>query len=162
MRTPKKRHTVVAAVALALSALPAVTGLSPAHAVTQCQYFYGPTPSVEVDIQNDGRPEARVPSLSNVSVCAEGTAIAHGQPLRVEQCYWWSTSCWKLLIHPQAGATIESGVQVCRAVDGFRTCSTADQPPWTIMTPDQDTLCIGIDLNGGRPCAGGTALVAFE
>ncbi len=74
MRTPKKRHSVVAALALALSALPAVTGLAPAHAVTQCQFFNGPTPSAEIDTNNDGNPEVRVPSLSNVSVCAEGTA----------------------------------------------------------------------------------------
>ncbi|MDQ4124565.1 MAG: hypothetical protein M3134_03050 [Actinomycetota bacterium] len=161
MRTPKKRHTVVAAVALALSALPAVTGLSPAHAATQCQYFYGPTPSAEIDTNNDGRPEVRVPSLSNVSVCAEGNAITHGQPLRVERCDWWA-SCWRLLVHPQAGATIASKVTVCRSIDGSHTCSIIDQPPWTIMTPDQNTLCIGIDLYGGYPCGGGTALIAFE
>lgn len=163
MRTPKKRHTVVAALALAVSALPAVAGLSPAHAVTQCQYFYGPTPSAEIDTNNDGRPEVRVPSLSNVSVCGEGSALAHGNPVHVEPCYeWFGASCWRLLIHPQAGATIESGVQLCRSIDGARTCSTLDQPPWTVMTPDQDTLCVGIDLTGGYPCAGGTAMIAFQ
>ena len=162
MRTPKKRHSVVAALALALSALPAVTGLAPAHAVTQCQYFYGPTPSAEIDTNNDGNPEVRVPSLSNVSVCGEGSAFLQGDPVRAEQCYYWSTSCWRVLIHPQAGATIESGVQVCRSIDGSRTCSTVDQPPWSIMTPDQNTLCVGIDLNGGFPCGGGTAMIAFQ
>ena len=161
MRTPKKRHTVVAAVALALSALPAVTGLSPAHATTQCQYFYGPTPSAEIDRDNDGNPEVRVPSLSNVSVCGTGTALTHGDPVRVERCDWL-LSCWRLLIHPQAGATIGGNVQVCRSLDGVGTCSTVTVPPWTIMTPPQDTLCIGIHLNGGYACGGGTAMIAFE
>lgn len=163
MRTPKKRHTVVAALALAFSALPAAAAISPAHAATQCQYFYGPTPSIEIDKENDGNPEVRVPSLSNVSVCASGNAITHGQPARVERCDFWSTSCWRILIHPQAGATIDSAIQVCRAIDGSYSCSTISQPPWTVMTPDQDTLCIGIDLNGGGPCGGGlNGMVAFQ
>lgn len=161
MRTPNKRHSVVAVLALALGALPAAATLSPAYAVTQCQSIAGPTPSAEIDTNNDGNPEVRVPSLRDILVCAEGSAIAQGNPARVENCSF-GVSCWRVLIHPQAGATIESGVQVCRTIDGSRTCSTVDQPPWSIMTPDQNTLCIGIDLNGGFPCGGGTALVAFQ
>jgi hypothetical protein len=163
MRSPKKRSTVVAVLALALSALPAAATISPAHAATQCQYFYGPTPSAEVDTNNDGNPEVRVPSLSDVSVCAGGDAFVHGNPIRVEPCEeWFGASCWRLLIHPQAGATIDGGVTVCREIDDAGVCSYLDVGPWTYMTPDADTLCIGIDLNGGRPCAGGTALIAFE
>lgn len=162
MHSPKKRHVVAAVLALAFAALPAAAGLSPAHAATHCEYFSGPTPSAEIDINNDGNPEVRVPSLSNVSVCAQADVFVHGEPLRVENCGWFGVNCWRILIHPQAGATIDSGVVVCRSVDGGpQVCSTVHVGPWTYMTPDQDTICIGIDLNGGFPCSGG-ALIGFE
>ncbi|HEX2295878.1 MAG TPA: hypothetical protein VHN37_11270 [Actinomycetota bacterium] len=162
MRTPKKRHSLVAVLALVLTALPAAAAISPAHAVEQCQHFAGPTPSAEIDLQNDDDPEVRVPSLSNVSVCASGNVLVRGEPLRVEPCGNWDGRCWRILATPEAGATISSGVRVCRAIDGAYSCSTVDQPPWDIDTPPSDTLCIGIDLDGGRPCANGTALIAFE
>lgn len=162
MHIPKKRHTVVAVLALVFAAVPAVTAISPAHAATNCQYFYGPTPSAEIDTNNDGNPEVRVPSLSNVSVCAQSDGFVHGDPVRVEDCYWFASGCWKILVHAQVGATIGNEITVCRSIDGVQTCSYIEQAPWTVMSPDVDTLCIGIDLNGGRPCSGGTALIGFE
>jgi hypothetical protein len=162
MRTPKKRHTVVAALALALSALPAVTAISPAHAAVQCLGWAGPTPSVEVDTNNDGNVEVRVPSLSNISVCAAGNVFTDTDVARVEPCSFVPMSCWRLLVTPQVGAEIESDLSLCRAIDRVTSCSRISQPRWGVATPAQPTLCIGIDLNGGFPCGGGTALVAFQ
>ena len=165
MQSPKKRHTVFAALTLALGALPAATAVSPALATTAtlpCQSFSGPTPSVEIDTNNDGNPEVRVPSLSNVSVCGQGTVIAEADTARVEPCSSIPMSCWRLLIEAEAGATLSSDLRVCRAIDGAYSCSTVEQPPWTVRVPEHDTLCVGIDLNGGFPCGGGTAMVAFQ
>lgn len=162
MRIPKKRHSIVAVLALAFAALPAAAAISPAHAATYCEYFYGPTPSAEVDTNNDGNPEVRVPSLSNVSICAQSDVFVHGQPVRAESCEgWFGINCWRVYVHAQAGVTIEEGLQVCRSIDGVPTCSTVHVGPWTYWTPDVDTICIGIDLNGGYPCSGGQ-LIGFE
>lgn len=157
MRTPKKRHTVVAVLALVFAALPAAASLSPAHAAPICQPYSGPTPSVEVDTNNDGNPEVRVPSLSNVSICVQTDASLHGNPVRVENCSeWWGIDCWRVLIHPQAGVTVDSGVAVCRSVDqGPTVCSNVKVGPWTYWTPDQPTMCIGIHLGGGSACSNG-------
>lgn len=163
MRTPKKRHTVVATLALALSALPAVTALGPAHATTlECQSIPGPTPSAEIDTNNDGNAEVRVPSVRDISVCASGDVFADADVARLEPCGWTLTSCYRILIDAETSAGIGSTVQVCRSVDGVRSCSRVDQPEWHTGTPPMDTLCIGIDSSGGFPCGGGTALVAFE
>lgn len=160
MRTPKKRFTVVAALALAAAALPAASGFAPAQASTYCQGFAGPTPSVEVDINNDQNPEVRVPSLSNVSVCAQADVFVTGNPVRVERCDWMF-NCWAVYVHLQAGVTVDSGLSLCRAIDGSYSCANADIGPWSYTTPDMDTICIGIDLNGQYPCSGG-ALIGFE
>lgn len=159
MHTPKKRHAVAAVLALAFSALPAAAGLAPAHAEAYCQYFEGPTPSAEVDLENDGNPEVRVPSLSNVSVCAQADVLVHGEPLRVERCDWL-IDCWRILVHPQAGVTIYSGLEVCRSVDGgLPTCSTVNVGPWHYETPPANTICIGIHLRGGYPCGDESLIV---
>jgi hypothetical protein len=163
MRIFRKRHAVLAVLALALASVPATAGLSPAHAATYCEYYYGPSPSAEVDLNDDGNPEVRVPSLSNVSVCAHADVLVHGEPLRVENCSgWFGVNCWRVYVHAQAGVTVGSGLEICRSVDGGpQTCTTIDQAPWTYYTPDVNRICIGIDLNGGFPCSGG-ALVGFE
>lgn len=161
MRAPKKRLTVVAALALAVAALPAAGGFAPATASTYCEYVSGPTPSVEVDLQNDQNPEVRVPSLSNIAVCAQADVFATGQPVRAEFCEWFVSDCIRVYVHLQAGVSAYSGLSVCRAVDGAYSCSNADVGPWSYTTPDMDTICIGIDLNGGYPCSSGT-LIGFE
>lgn len=165
MRSPKRRHTIVAALVVALSAVPAVTSATPARAATRCvMVFAGPSPSVEVDTNNDGNPEYRVPSLSDVTVCSHSSVSLLGTPARVEPCNAFGpiTPCWRVLVHPQAGAEIEGGILLCRAIDQVSTCSTIDVGPWRYMTPPAETLCIGIDLHGGKPCSGGTAVVGFE
>lgn len=162
MRTTKKRLAAVAALALAAAVLPAAAGLSAAHATTYCEYFAGPTPSAEIDTNNDGNPEVRVPSLSNVSVCAQADVFVTGEQLRIENCSWWGISCWRIYVHAQAGVYLDSGLAVCRSVDGGpQTCSTVDVGPWGYETPPVNRICIGIDLNGGFPCSSGQ-LLGFE
>lgn len=160
MRTPKKRFTVIAALALAAAALPAAGGFASAQASTYCEYFGGPTPSIEVDLENDQNPEVRVPSLSNVSVCAQADVFVTGNPIRVEPCNWEFTDCWRVLVHVQAGVTVDSGLSLCRAIDGAYSCANADVGPWSYTTPDVDTICIGVDLGGGGACSGG--FLGFE
>lgn len=160
MRTPKKRLTIAASLALAFAAIPAVTGLSPAHASTYCEYVAGPTPSAEVDINNDGNPEVRVPSLRDVAVCAQADVFVTGTPVRIEPC-GWGFDCFRILVHLQAGVSLDGGLSLCRTIDGSPTCSNGHVGPWSYTSPDMDTICIGVDLNGEHPCSGGTIL-GFE
>lgn len=150
----KKRHTLPALLAALVAAVPIVLAPTPALAAT-CEYFAGPTPSVEADTDGDGQADYRVPSVSDVSVCAQSDVFLHGQPLRLEPCDWWSAGCWRLYVHLQAGVTVDSGFELCRELDNVPTCSRIDQAPWTYYTPSQPVMCIGFDINGEHPCSSG-------
>ena len=158
MRLSKKAAAIL--LAAAVSALPMVVAPSPALASTTCEYLDGPTPSVEADTNGDGQADVRVPSLSDVSLCAQSDVFVHGEPLRLESCDW-TAGCWRLYVHLQVGATVDTGLVLCRSIDGVRTCSSIDQTPFEVWTPDQPTMCIGFDVNGQYPCSGGT-LLSFD
>lgn len=159
MRNTKKRLAVLGALALVAAALP-MTMASPAYAAgTNCQYYPGPTPAAEADINGDGQVDVRVPSFTNISVCAQTDAFLEGQQLRWEMCDWFSPFCWALYVHPQAGVTVDTGLEVCRTADlGTPTCTVVDQTAWTIWTPDAPVMCIGFDIGGGSPCTQGSLL----
>lgn len=160
---PKRTRTI--AVIAAVAALFPLVVASPASAATRCvMLLAGPTPSVEVDTNNDGNPEVRVPSLSDVTMCTNSDVAVLGTPARVEPCNPFGpiTPCWRVLVHPQAGVSLDGEVLLCRAIDQVPDCSAIDVGPWEYTTPPVDTLCIGIDLHGGKPCSGGTAVIGFE
>jgi hypothetical protein len=166
MRTPKRRHTLSAVLALALSALPAVASVTPAHAVTamQCQALGNPTPSAEVDFENDGNADVRVPSVSDLSVCVEGEVGLTGDVARIEPCGpgVLVVPCSKVLIDAEVGATLDVTVWLCRAVDHAGVCSYVAAGPWTYETLPTRTLCIGVYTGGSFPCGGGSGVVAWE
>ena len=166
MRTVKRRHAVIAVLALALSALPAAASITPGHAVTamQCQAYANPTPSAEVDFENDGTADVRVPSISDLSVCVEGEVGVSGEVARVESCGpgVLVVGCSKLLIDAEVGATVDLTVWVCRSVDHAGVCSYVAAGPWTYESLPTRTLCIGLYTGGSFPCGGGSGVVAFE
>lgn len=162
MTFTKKRYTFASLLALVVATVPMILAPAPAHASTYCEYFYGPTPSAEVDLNDDGIPEVRVPSVSDVSICAQDDVFVHGQQLHLEHCYdWFGIDCFRLYVHAQAGVTIDGGLTLCREIDDVRTCSAVDVGPWTYWTPDVNRICIGFDINGSRPCTHG-GFVGFE
>ena len=158
----KKRWSAVAVLALAFASVPAMAAISPAHAGTSCESVPGPTPSVEADLDGDGRPDVRVQSLRDVEVCATADVFLDTNPVQVENCHPWGwIGCYKILVHAQAGVGLDTAVSLCRTTDGVRTCTILDQYPWTYYTPDTPVMCIGIDLEGTSPCSHG-GLLGFE
>lgn len=151
-----KRYALASLLALVAATMPVVLTATPAHASTYCEYFYGPTPSVEVDLNDDGNPEVRVPSLSNVSVCAETDVFADTNPVHVEPCAeWFEANCWRVYVHVEAGVHAYNGLTLCRSVDGSHSCSTVDVGPWDYRSPDMNRICIGIHTGGGSACSHG-------
>lgn len=155
MLISKKRNAAVAVLAAVVAAIPVVMAPTPALAADYCEYFAGPTPAAEADLDGDGNPDVRVPSVSNVSLCAQDDVFVHGQPARLQMCDWFSPFCWALYVHLQAGVTVDGDLRLCRSLDGVPTCSTVDVTPTTIWTPDVNTICIGFDIEGGSPCSHG-------
>lgn len=157
----KKRNVAAALLAAVVAATPIVLAPTPAQASEFCQYFAGPTPAVEADLDGDGNPDVRVPSATNVSLCAQDDVFVHGQQARLEMCDWFSPFCWALYVDLEAGVTVDTGFRLCRSLDGVPTCSTVDVTPVTVWTPEVNTICIGFDIDGGSPCSHGM-LVGFE
>lgn len=162
MYVRKKRLSAIAALALAFASVPAIAAISPAYAGTACEDVPGPTPSVEADINGDGRPDVRVPSFRDIEVCATADIFVDANPVQIENCHPWGwIGCYKILVHAQAGVGIDTGMTLCYTADGVRTCRVVDQYPWYYYTPDMPVMCIGIDLEGTSPCSSGM-IVGFE
>lgn len=162
MRTPNKRHSLVAVFALALGALPAAASLSPASAATRCVSIPGPTPSAEIDVNNDGNPEVRVPSVSNAMLCVDGDVDLDDSPS------WWNEpcnrqgTCQRVFIHYAMSGDASATAQLCFSVDGALTCGETKQFWVPLSVVRGGTMCVGIDANGGSPCGGGTSYLSFS
>lgn len=153
---------VIALVAAAAAVFPLVVA-GPASAAVECHTLVaGPTPSVEVDTDNDGNPEVRVPSLRDARLCVGADVVLTDQPSWwSEPCAEWGT-CWRFFVHYGLSGYAETGVQVCYTLDGSELCSRELDARVPIDFIGGGTMCIGVDAGGGRPCSGGTALIAFE
>lgn len=163
----KKR--AIALVSAAAAIFPFVFA-SPSHAIdvdvdaaATCRtVLAGPTPSVEIDRDNDGRPEVRVPSLSNARLCVTGDIQLDDSP------YWWSEPCnWqgtcqRIFIHYGLSGEATASAQLCFALDGRTACGTTTPVRVPLDVVEGGTMCIGIDATGGRPCGGSTSYLSFS
>jgi hypothetical protein len=159
----KKRAIALVAAAAAVFPLvfaaPSLAVDSPASCQTLVQ---GPTPSVEVDTNNDGNPEVRVPSLRDARLCVTGDVTLSDSPSWWSEPCNWQGTCQRFFIHYGLSGQAEAYAQLCYYLDGFQTCTNM-RPIRVPINPIQGgTMCIGVDATGGRPCANGTALIAFE
>jgi hypothetical protein len=121
----------------------------------------GPTPSVEVDTNNDGNPEARVPSLTNARLCVFGDVQLYDSPNMWSEACNFQGTCQRFFIHYGVDGTVGGSVQLCYYLDGLQTCAQT-RPVSVPITSAGGTMCIGVDAGGGRPCGGGTSVVSFS
>lgn len=155
----RRAVALVAAVTAAMSivaAAPASADALDCHLVLS-----GPTPAAEVDTNNDGYPEVRVPSVSNVTLCVGADVVLTDSPsFWSEPCSEWGT-CTRFLVHYGLSGYAETGVQLCYAVDGSTICSRTRPVRVPLDAVSGGTICFGYDLAGGSPCGNGQ-LIAFE
>ena len=160
---PKKRS--IALVAAAAAIFPFVFA-SPGHAIdaaAECRTLLaGPTPSVEVDTNNDGNPEVRVPSLTNARLCVTGDVQLSDSPSTWSESCNWRGTCQRIFIHYALSGEASASAQLCFSLDGLPTCGTTRQIYVPLNAVHGATMCIGIDAEGGSPCGGGTSFVSFS
>ncbi|MDQ3956743.1 MAG: hypothetical protein M3273_00305 [Actinomycetota bacterium] len=145
--------------ALVMAALPVLFAGTPAAAgeidtTASCVGLAGPTPSAEVDLDNDGNPEVRVPSVTNLKLCVQrDVTVYYAFPVSIEECKP-NGRCMAFYVHIGATATVDTGVFLCYTLDGSSSCTSADPTPIGITTGETRTICVGYDLDGGHPCDG--------
>ncbi|HEX2295877.1 MAG TPA: hypothetical protein VHN37_11265 [Actinomycetota bacterium] len=159
------RKRAIALVAAAAAVFPFVFA-TPGHAIdaaSNCRTVVpGPTPSVEIDKDNDGNPEVRVPSLSNVNLCVWGDVQLDDSP------NWWSEpcnrqgTCQRVFIHYALSGEASAQAQLCFSVDGVPSCGTTTPIRIPLDFIKGGTACIGVDAGGGSPCGGGTSFISFS
>lgn len=159
----KKR--AIALVAAAAAIFPFVVA-SPSHAnvaPSTCRTLIaGPTPAVEVDTNNDGNPEVRVPSMTNVRVCVYGDVTLTDSPNTWSEPCNSQGTCQRFFVHYGLSGSAGGSATLCQTIDGRQTCgyTTPVHVPLNVLAPN--TMCIGVDLTGGYPCGGGTAMISFS
>ncbi|HEV2755101.1 MAG TPA: hypothetical protein VG318_04915 [Actinomycetota bacterium] len=153
MTSSKLRAAAMGAAVAALSssfASPASAAPSTCHVL-----LAGPTPSAEVDLDADGSRDVRVPSVTNVTLCAGADVVLTDTPeIEREQCGGFG-SCMAYYVDYGMSGYAETGVTLCYTADGMETCIATDLPrvPLDVLQPG--TMCIGYDLRGGFPCPNG-------
>lgn len=157
----KRALAVLGGVALLLP----LAGATPATALdaapTQCHVLLaGPTPAAEIDTNNDGNPEVRVPSVSNVRLCVTSDVVLDLPSLTSTDCGPFLT-CKAFYLRYQADADVTAQATLCHTIDGSQICGMTAPMRDPINGIDGGTICAGYDLRGGSPCANGQ-LVAFE
>lgn len=161
-RNPVRRGlltTCLAAAAILAALVPA-----PAQASTVvCDTILESTPSVRVDLDGDGWPEYRVPSINDVTLCSDAGASYSVSIPRTENCFvGWHPTCIAVYVdvspvNAEAGA---SGELCFRLDNGWPICQTVQTPPLSPL--DKQTACIGFDVNGGHPCSGTALAFTFQ
>lgn len=151
-----------ALVAAAAVVLPLVVAVPASASPTTCQVLLaGPTPSVEVDTNNDGNPEVRVPSVTNVRLCVGADVVLTDQPsFSSEPCSSFAR-CMRFYVHYGLSGYAETDVLFCYTVDGSEVCGQTVPIRVPINFIQGGTMCVGYDLGGGFPCSGGQA-ISFE
>lgn len=154
------------AVATAVAALFPLLLASPASAADvapgTCHVLLaGPTPAVEVDTNEDGNPEVRVPSVTNVGVCLGADVVLTEVPtIDSEQCGGFA-SCMAFHISIGLRGYVDTDVLFCYSLDLREICGTTTIAPIPFEPMETRRMCVGYDLRGGSPCSNGQ-LIAFE
>lgn len=152
--------TCLAAAAVLAALIP-----SPAHAGTiVCETLLESTPTVTADLDGDGYPEYRVPSIQDVTLCSDAGAAYTTSTPRTENCFvGWHPTCMAVYVDltpvdAQAGASGE----LCFRLENsrFPTCQGVETPPLPALF--EQTACIGFDLNGGHPCSGSALALVLQ
>ncbi|HEX2295876.1 MAG TPA: hypothetical protein VHN37_11260 [Actinomycetota bacterium] len=136
---------------------------SPARAATVCQTLLKSTPTVVADIDGDGRPDAKVPSIFDVTLCTTAEAAYVTYPPRTENCSaGWHPTCMAVYVTvAPADADADARADLCYTIEGSsRTCHVVMDGDHVGL--ERRTMCIGYDLNGGHPCSGGTYAVVLQ
>lgn len=156
------RKRAAALVAAAAAALPLLVAAPAGADASSCHLLLaGPTPSAEVDLDDDGNPEVRVPSLRDVTLCVGADVVLTDRPdWWSEPCAEWGT-CWRFFVHYGLSGYADAGAQLCYTVDGVQRCTKTLDVHVPINAIQGGTMCIGVDLQGGFPCSGGQA-ISFE
>lgn len=161
-KAPARRGLLIS---LAAAAVLAALVPAPARASTiVCETLLESTPSVRADLDGDGYPEYRVPSVQDVTLCSDAGASYTTHTPRTENCFaGWHPTCVAVYVdlmpaHAQAGA---SGT-LCFTLEGnwYPTCQTVRTPPGPVLF--RQTACIGFDANGGHPCSGQALALTFQ
>lgn len=137
--------------------------IKPIPAPSNCRTLLnGPTPSVEVDTNNDGNPEVRVPSLTNARICVFGDVQLYDSPNTWSEACNFQGTCQRFFVHYGAGGQAGASAQLCYALDGSQTCGQTVPVVVPINPVQGGTMCIGVDAGGGSPCGGGTSVISFS
>lgn len=159
MRASDRRAVTALVPGFALVLL--LTAPSPAVAAPATCHSLLPaaTPSVVVDADGDGNPDVTVPPVTDVTLCVGADVVLTETPgYRAEQCAEWAT-CWRFVIEFHLSGYAAAGMQVCYTAGGVQSCTL--HPPLRVPLDRlrQETICIGVDLAGGRPCDGETVTI---
>ena len=146
----------------AATALPLmVASPASAEAANCLVLLQGPTPSAEVDLENDGNPEVRVPSVTDVTLCVGADVVLTDAPnVWTEPCGELG-SCMRFLVHYGLSGYAETGASFCYTADGSTICGETRDIRVPLDFLAGGTICVGYDLFGGHPCSGGQP-IAFE
>ena len=154
----KRAAALVAASVVAISLVAA----APASAdAMECHVLVpGPTPSAEVDTNNDGNPEVRVPSFRDVTLCVSANIQLTDRPdFWSEPCGEWGR-CMRFFVHYGLSGYAEGHAMFCYTVDGNQVCGETRQIRVPVDFIQGGTICAGYNLDGGPVCSGG--LISFE
>ena len=161
MRISTTRRALLAAAAVLAALTPSAARAADAD-VPVCRTLLDSTPGATVDLDGDGYPDYRVPSISDVTLCSDAGASYVTSPPTTERCFaGWHPTCIAVYV-TVAPAWAEAGgrADLCYTIEGQgRTCGVLETAP--SPAPLRQTACIGFDLYGGHPCTGGTVF-SFE
>lgn len=155
---------VMALVAAAAAIFPFVVA-APGYAskASDCRTLLaGPTPSVEVDTNNDGNPELRVPSLTNARLCVFGDVRLDDAPSAWNEPCSSQGTCHRFFLHYGLSGDGSASAQLCFSLDGLPSCAETVRVPVPLDVVRGGTMCIGVDAQGGSPCGGGTSVISFS
>lgn len=144
------------AVAAAVGMIVAMLGAGPAAATgtATCVPLPTSTPAVGADLDGDGVDDVRVPSVTNVTLCAGADVVLSGLPtIEREQCGGLG-SCMIYWIEYSITGYADTGVTLCYTADGVQTCAAVDPGPVPLDLLQSQRVCVGWDLRGGWPCPG--------
>lgn len=164
---PRLRISTTRRALLASAAVLAALAPTPARAADAgtpvCQTLIESTPGATADLDGDGNPDYTVPSITDVTLCSDAAAsyVVH-QPT-IGRCFvGWKPTCVAVYVRVMP-AWAEAGArgELCYTIEGQgRSCAVLEIAP-LIGEPPPQTVCIGIDVTGGRPCSSGD-IVGFE